>query len=130
MTTVDRGAPSLTLRQRGKLRDRLVTDRLETQAMVDTLMEELESFQASRQSTTTDDGQDPEGPAIDFERSQSTMVLTQSRNHLDQIDRAMARLEGDSFGSCARCGSRIPFARLEARPYTAHCVSCAERLGH
>ncbi len=82
MTTVDRAAPSLTLRQRGKLRDRLITDRLETQALVDTLVEELESFQASRQATTTDDGQDPEGPAIDFERSQSNVVLSQSRSHL------------------------------------------------
>lgn len=129
MTTVDRAAPSLTLRQRGKLRDRLITDRLETQALVDVLMEELESFQASRRDTTTDDGQDPEGPAIDFERSQSTVVLEQSRNHLLQIDGAVARLEEGSYGSCARCGSRIPFARLEARPYTSHCVSCAESLG-
>lgn len=130
MTTVDREAPSLTLRQRGKLRDRLVTDRLETQALVDVLMEELESFQASRQATTTDDGQDPEGPAIDFERSQSKVVLSQSRSHLQQIDGAVARLEEGTYGSCARCSSRIPFARLEARPYALHCVSCAEQLGH
>lgn len=130
MTTVDRAAPGLTLRQRGKLRDRLITDRLEIQASVDGLMEELSSFQESRRDTTTDDGQDPEGPAIDFERSQSTMVLRQSRHHLDQIDGAIARLDSDSYGTCANCGSRIPFARLEARPHTPHCVPCAERLGH
>jgi len=130
MTTVDRAAPSLTLRQRGKLRDRLITDRLETQALVDVLMDELESFQASRRDTATDDGQDPEGPAIDFERSQSTVVLMQSRHHLDQIEQAIARLDAGTYGTCARCGGAIPFARLEARPYTAHCVSCAEFLGH
>jgi DnaK suppressor protein len=130
MTTVDRAAPSLTLRQRGKLRDRLITDRLETQALVGVLMEELESFQASRRETTTDDGQDPEGPALDFERSQSTVVLVQSRSHLDQIEHAIGRLDQDTYGTCARCGDGIPFARLEARPYTAHCVRCAELLGH
>lgn len=130
MTTVERAAPSLTLRQRGKLRDQLISDRAETQALVDALMLELESFQASRQATTTDDGQDPEGPAIDFERSQSTVVLVQSRNHLDQIDLAIARLDEDAYGTCARCGGAIPFARLSARPYTAHCVGCAEQLGH
>lgn len=130
MTTVERAAPSLTQRQRGKLRDRLMTDRLETQALVDVLMVELESFQASRRDTATDDGQDPEGPAIDFERSQSTLVLMQSRAHLEQIESAIARLDADAYGSCARCGGAIPFARLEARPYTAHCVSCAEYLGH
>ena len=130
MTTVDRAAPSLTLRQRGKLRDQLISDRLATQALVDVLMEELESFQASRRDTTTDDGQDPEGPALDFERSQSTVVLVQSRSHLDQIEHAIVRLEEGSYGSCARCGKGIPFARLDARPYTAHCVQCAEYLGH
>ncbi len=93
-------------------------------------MEELESFQASRRDTTTDDGQDPEGPALDFERSQSTVVLVQSRSHLDQIENAIVRLEEGSYGSCARCGKGIPFARLDARPYTAHCVQCAEYLGH
>lgn len=98
--------------------------------MVDALVEELESFQVSRQATTTDDGQDPEGPAIDFERSQSTVVLLQSRHHLEQIDGAIARLEAETYGTCARCERPIPFARLEARPYSAHCVSCAELLGH
>ncbi len=127
MTTVDRAAPSLTLRQRGKLRDRLITDRLETQAMVDALMEELESFQTSRRATTTDDGQDPEGPAIDFERSQSTMVL-------DAVAqpprlRSTARWPASTPTATAAAlvaATAIPFARLEARPYTAHCVSCAE----
>jgi DnaK suppressor protein len=125
MTTVDRVAP-LTARQLDKLRARLDSDLLETQATVDALLLELELFQASRRETITDDGQDPEGPAIDFERSQSAMVLAQSRNHLQQIGRAMRRMEDGSYGICQRCNEQIPFARLEARPYTANCVSCAD----
>jgi RNA polymerase-binding transcription factor DksA len=54
----------------------------------------------------------------------------QSRHHLEQIELAIARIDSETYGTCARCGDAIPFARLEARPYTAHCVSCAEYLGH
>ena len=125
MTTVDRVA-QLTARQRDKLRTRLSSDQVETQQTVDALLLELESFQASRRDTTTDDGQDPEGPAIDFERSQSTMVLNQSRSHLLQIGKAIHRLDEGSYGTCQRCNEQIPFARLEARPYSAHCVRCAD----
>jgi DnaK suppressor protein len=125
MTTVDRVAP-LTSRQRDKLRDRLLSDQLDVQSTVDSLLLELEAFQASRRDTTTDDGQDPEGPALDFERSQSTVVLNQSRTHLQEITKAIARLDEGSYGVCARCNEQIPFARLEARPYSAHCVHCAD----
>jgi RNA polymerase-binding transcription factor DksA len=125
MTTVDRVAP-LTARQRDKLRTRLVSDQLDVQSTVDALLLELESFQASRRDTTTDDGQDPEGPAIDFERSQSTVVLNQSRSHLQQIGKAIHRMDDGSYGTCQRCNEQIPFARLEARPYSAHCVRCAD----
>jgi RNA polymerase-binding transcription factor len=125
MTTVDRLAP-LTARQLDKLRARLDADQVETQATVNALLLELELFQASRRDTTTDDGQDPEGPAIDFERSQSTVVLAQSRHHLQQIGKAMHRMADGSYGICQRCNEQIPFARLEARPYTATCVRCAD----
>ncbi len=125
MTTVDRVA-ALTAKQRDKLRTRLASDQVETQATVDALLLELEMFQGSRRDTTTDDGQDPEGPAIDFERSQSTMVLQTSRSHLQQIGKAMHRLDEGSYGTCQRCNEQIPFARLEARPYSANCVRCAD----
>ena len=125
MTTVDRVA-QLTARQRDKLRTRLIDDKTAVQQTVDDLELELESFQASRRDTTTDDGQDPEGPALDFERSQSTVVLNQSREHLAQIEVAIRRLDEGTYGTCQRCHEPIPFARLEARPYSQRCVSCAD----
>lgn len=125
MTTVDRIAP-LTAKQRDKLRARLASDQVDTQATVDALLLELELFQASRRDTTTDDGQDPEGPALDFERSQSTVVLNQARYHLQQIHKAMSRMDEGTYGVCERCNDQIPFARLEARPYSEHCVPCAD----
>jgi RNA polymerase-binding protein DksA len=45
---------------------------------------------------------------------------------LDEIGRALARLRGGTYGSCASCSGPIPRARLDAIPETAYCVGCAE----
>lgn len=43
------------------------------------------------------------------------------------VKRALARIEDGTYGECARCGSDIPMARLEARPEAALCIDCARR---
>jgi DnaK suppressor protein len=43
---------------------------------------------------------------------------------LDQIDRALAKLDEGSYGSCDACGAAIPSARLAARPESTVCVDC------
>jgi DnaK suppressor protein len=44
---------------------------------------------------------------------------------LGQIDRALAKLDEGSYGSCDVCGAAIPAARLAARPESTVCVDCA-----
>lgn len=46
---------------------------------------------------------------------------------LGEIRAAQARLARGTYGSCLRCGTRIPTERLEARPWTAFCLACADR---
>jgi DnaK suppressor protein len=43
---------------------------------------------------------------------------------LEQIDRALAKLDEGSYGSCDVCGAPIPEARLAARPESTVCVGC------
>lgn len=47
---------------------------------------------------------------------------------LGEIRTARSRLAAGQFGLCARCGLTIAAARLEARPWTTHCIGCAEHL--
>jgi RNA polymerase-binding protein DksA len=55
-----------------------------------------------------------------------TLNLLGSENDaLDQVDRALKRIEDGNFGQCEKCGMNIPKARLEAIPYAAQCVRCA-----
>lgn len=47
---------------------------------------------------------------------------------LAEVDRAVARLEDGSFGLCETCEKPVARARLEAIPYTRHCIECAREL--
>jgi DnaK suppressor protein len=44
---------------------------------------------------------------------------------LEDVDRALAKIEEGTYGICDRCGRLIPEARLEARPWSVRCVECA-----
>ncbi len=54
-------------------------------------------------------------------------LLGNKKEALNQIDRALKRIEDGSFGQCEECGTKIPEPRLEAIRYAALCVDCASR---
>jgi len=113
---------------RAELRERLLDDRASTRALIEQLAGDLDTFQGSRRDSPADDEHDPEGPTLAFEHSQSSAILGQTRVHLAQIDDAIVRIDGGSFGVCVTCGNDIPAARLDARPYSTQCVACASRV--
>jgi DnaK suppressor protein len=49
-----------------------------------------------------------------------------TRTDLDQIDRALERLEAGTFALCEDCGGDIDSDRLTVVPYTTLCVRCAK----
>ena len=51
---------------------------------------------------------------------------TRGKEEIEAIDRALARLAGGTFGTCAGCGGQIPKTRLAALPTAERCLSCAE----
>ena len=125
MTGIAEDTAALSTHQRSTLRSRLTEDREATAVLVDRLIADIASFQDSVKDSVADDEHDPEGPTLAFERSQSTAILGQTRDHLSQIDDALERLEDGSYGVCTTCNRPIPIARLEARPYSTQCVTCA-----
>jgi RNA polymerase-binding transcription factor DksA len=55
-----------------------------------------------------------------------TLSLMQSEEDtLEMIESALERIEEGTYGSCTECGGRIPKTRLNAIPYTPHCIKCA-----
>jgi DnaK suppressor protein len=41
---------------------------------------------------------------------------------------ALERLDAGTFGRCQGCGGEIPHERLQAIPYAAYCIDCAQKL--
>jgi len=58
-------------------------------------------------------------------------LFSQSSNDrqlLMMVDGALARIREGSFGECISCGKEINAKRLEAVPWTRHCIECQEKL--
>ena len=50
------------------------------------------------------------------------------RQLLQMVDGALNRIREGSFGECISCGKEINPKRLEAVPWTRHCIECQEKL--
>ena len=64
----------------------------------------------------------------DFDRT-INMELTEREYHiLRQIDRALEKIEDQTYGICDISGEEIPIARLEAVPYATMTVKAQDKL--
>jgi DnaK suppressor protein len=50
------------------------------------------------------------------------------RQLLQMVEGALARIREGNFGECISCGKDINPKRLEAVPWTRHCIECQEKL--
>lgn len=69
-----------------------------------------------------DDGSDV------MEQERISTVAADLNDVVQQIDRALERIESGSYGTCERCGKLINPERLEAFPYVAYCIECQSHL--
>jgi RNA polymerase-binding transcription factor DksA len=63
-----------------------------------------------------------------FEQEFTLSLLQNQEQALDEIRDALGRIDNGTFGQCEECHQPIPKARLQALPYTRHCVECARKL--
>ena len=50
------------------------------------------------------------------------------RQLLQMVEAALSRIREGNFGECISCGKEINAKRLEAVPWTRHCIECQEKL--
>lgn len=50
------------------------------------------------------------------------------RTILQLIDSALERIKNNDFGLCLNCQEEVQQKRLEAVPWTKHCIACQEKL--
>ena len=59
------------------------------------------------------------------EQGENRALANQLRTELDEVERALAKLEDGTYGTCEVCGEAIAEARLEAMPATRFCIKHA-----
>ena len=57
-----------------------------------------------------------------FEREKDLSLLESTDEQLRDVDRAFARMEDGSYGTCEVCGQPLDDERLRARPAARFCV--------
>ena len=61
-----------------------------------------------------------------FERERDMAFDSDYTGAIEQMDRALAKIEDGTYGICDMCGERIPDERLEAFPYAVLCTKDQE----
>ena len=66
-----------------------------------------------------------DGTTEAVERLSTTATARSIAASVEEIDRALDKLQAGTYGVCDGCGARIPEIRLEFRPAATLCVDCA-----
>jgi DnaK suppressor protein len=98
----------------------------------DTYVQQAESLRAEAEQLAAEmepgdiqfDEESGEGGTMNVERERDLALSAQARAAVDEIDRALAKIDAGTYGICERCGEPIKRARLKALPYAALCIGC------
>lgn len=115
---------SLSHAQREALRERLLAQREALESVAESSRDaggvvELDQTRQGRLSR------------MDALQQQAVAQASEGRRlvQLRRIQGALARMERDEYGDCARCGESIAVKRLAADPTATLCIRCAEQGG-
>ncbi len=64
---------------------------------------------------------------VTAERGEVEALAAKLRETLEEVQEALGKLAGGSYGTCESCGQPIAPVRLEAMPATRYCINCASK---
>lgn len=89
------------------------------------LRAEAEQLAADREPGDVQfDEESGEGDSMNVERERDLVLSAQAMSAVEDIDRALEKMDVGTYGVCERCHEAIPKERLRALPYAALCVRC------
>jgi DnaK suppressor protein len=107
------------------IRTALSARRDELKEEYDSTLAEITELQRDRLTDSAGDDQADTGTKT-FEREQEISLANNILERINQVERALERLDEGSYGWCERCGNPIPVERLAAFPSATLCVSCKQ----
>jgi DnaK suppressor protein len=63
-----------------------------------------------------------------YEQEFTLSLMATEEETLELVEQALDRIRGRRYGLCEECGGVIAKKRLEAIPFAAMCIRCAEKL--
>jgi len=66
---------------------------------------------------------------VTFDRELDEGLEEGAQQTLQEIDRAIAKLDAGTYGKCERCGCEIATERLRARPWASLCIDDQRLVG-
>ena len=108
-----------------QIRTSLTEHNARLRAEISTLDHDIADLTEDAVTATGDDSADSGTRA--FERDQEMQVALNARELVEQNERALARLDAGTYGSCESCGQPIAKGRLTAVPGATLCVACKSK---
>jgi DnaK suppressor protein len=66
---------------------------------------------------------------VGAQQGEQATLARSLHDQLDDVDRALKKMDAGTYGQCENCGKEIQEARLEAIPAARHCIDCASTMG-
>lgn len=111
-----------------EIRTTLETERAQLQKQQDEL--DSAAFEDTQSEASGEVGMDQDfadaGTAT-FDRERDLSIRNNIQDLVEQMTRAIARIDEGSYGTCERCGRPIDAARLRALPHALLCMDCKRR---
>ncbi|SRR6266516_4578180 len=109
--------------------------------MADSMRSALEQHRVHLRREIEEQGADPDSDEVAFvddpgfsdrshsteERSRLISVVKALRETLRDTERALAKMEAGTYGTCENCGRPISRERLEAIPWATLCIDCKQK---
>ena len=90
----------------------------------DQLRRQLEELGADGGGVSFDENFADSGE-VAAQQGEAMTLASSLQDQLDDVERALAKMDDGTYGQCENCGKEIGEARLEAIPNARHCIDCA-----
>src|SRR5579862_5918442 len=103
----------------------LLEERSSHVRQAESLKDEADALAAEMEPGESEFGEEGgEGGNLSIERELDLVLSAQAKAAVDEIERALVKIEGGNYGLCEKCGKEIPRARLKVLPHAPLCVAC------
>jgi DnaK suppressor protein len=91
------------------------------------ILAHLNELQSQSQATSSDvSGDEVDVASISIDSNTLRKIGTRESKYLSEIERALKKMEADTYGVCEMSGEDIPYERLLARPTAKYTIECQE----